>query len=200
MRYHLLGLLALGLTVTTATAQTERGNVLLGVAAGDISFAHGREQGSSFSAALFPTAAYFLADNLALGGTLHLGYDNRPAANYLVDYRGYSFSYGFSPLARYYVLGTGKHQVFAEAGVDLQWERVRVVARRPVQGEPPQYSTFTNRYHGYHGAIGYNYFVAPTVALEAWAGYLRHIRTVTASPNSFDVHLGFSVFLPAKAN
>ncbi|RTQ53681.1 hypothetical protein EJV47_02795 [Hymenobacter gummosus] len=191
MRKTLLLLAALGAALPTL-AQTERGTTLLGLTGGSLEFSR-RDSYRNTSIALHPTLGRFLADNLVLGAAVDLEYYRfRSGSNAFQR----AFGYGISPFVRYYVVGQGRHQVFAEVGSNLTWYKVRN------ENVPPFGSTsrYTSRVLGYHGALGYNFFLTPTAALEASAGYRRYGKDdVSNRRGELDVRLGFSMFLPAKA-
>ncbi|GAB3827696.1 outer membrane beta-barrel protein [Hymenobacter jeollabukensis] len=199
MRKPLLALAACGLLLPAAQAQTERGAKLLGVSLGDLSYSRAKYSGSTFSAALHPSAAYFLADNLALGAGLNLHY-GRQRSNGIQYYR--ELGYGLAPFVRYYLPGSGRHRVFGEAGVDIGVTHYRSLDYRLVSGPRPEdYYTRNTGTYGYHGAVGYSFFLTPNAALEASAGYYRVAYDRILHPrNMVDVRVGFSVFLPAVDN
>ncbi|MCC3155853.1 porin family protein [Hymenobacter sp. 15J16-1T3B] len=188
MRKPLLLLAVFGLTLP-AVAQTERGNKLLGVSLGDLSYSHPAQRYSSISVALHPTAGYFVADNLALGATLNLSYA-RQNINDSEFFR--AWGYGASPFVRYYVVGQGRHQAFGEAGADLNWSANR--------GNFFGIQQRVTESRGYHLSLGYDYFVTPMAALEVSAGYRHQSRNdIDYLSDGLDVRVGFNVFLPVAA-
>lgn len=193
MRKPLLALAACGLLLPAAQAQTERGSKLLGVSVGNLSFQSGGYQGAVFSAALHPTVAYFLANNLALGAKLNFGY-GRQRYGASSTYR--QINYGLSPFVRYYALGSGRHRAFVEAGGDFGWTSYRNKVNNPYYPEPETNRTVSTS--GYHAALGYSFFLVPTAALEASAGYYRVTNDpIYSKGHVVDVRVGFSIYLPA---
>ncbi|WP_165822202.1 outer membrane beta-barrel protein [Hymenobacter edaphi] len=199
MQKPLLALAACGLLLPAAQAQTERGAKLLGVSVGNLSYSRTKYSGSAFSAALHPTAAYFLADNLALGAGLNLSY-GRQRSNGAQYYR--EFGYGLAPFVRYYLPGSSRHRVFGEVGADVGRTHYRGLDYRPVIGPGTwDYYTRSAGTFGYHGTLGYNFFLTPNAALEASAGYYRVAHDPIFNPRHVvDVRLGFSVLLPASGS
>lgn len=64
--------------------------------------------------------------------------------------------------------------------------------------QPPDLQRKANVY-GYHAALGYSFFLVPTAALEATAGYYRVAHDpIYRSRDIVDVRLGFTVYLPGK--
>lgn len=120
MRKALLALAACGLLLPAAQAQTERGSKLLGVSVGELGYSRGKSPAtySYVSAALHPTAAIFVADNLALGAAMNLAYA-RQKYDETVFFR--QFGYGLAPMLRYYVPSSGRHRVFGELGGEYGW-------------------------------------------------------------------------------
>jgi hypothetical protein len=190
MKQSLLLLTALGLALP-ALAQTERGTTLIGLSAGDLEFSR-RDSYRTTSLLLRPTVGRFLADNFVLGAAVELEYyRNRRGANSSQQV----FGYGLAPFARYYLVGQGRHQVFAEAGTNLIWYNVKQ------ENIPPFGSSdrSTRRVAGYHGALGYNFFLTPTAALEASAGFRHYGKDdIRNRQNELDLRVGFSMFLPSN--
>src|SRR6478609_5810151 len=103
MKSKLLTVLVLLLAViTTANAQLKKGNVLIG---GDLAgFDLGLDDGSTFTMSLTPKAAWFIQDNVALGGYVDFGLTTIKDA-------GSTVNYGVGALGRYY---------FSKAEVDVR--------------------------------------------------------------------------------
>jgi outer membrane protein len=201
MKKNALLVAVLGLGTLPALAQTERGSKLIGVSVGDLQYARSREQGNNYvSAALHPTLGYFVADNLALGSSLTLSYSRQKTDNGYYSTTAQYIGYGLAPFARYYFLGSGKHRVFGEVGVDFTRQDYRV--KRNVTGFPE--ATPTKRHDnlwGYHTTLGYNYFLTPNAALEVSAGYQRFGRDeLTGRRSAVDVRAGFNIFLGGPNN
>src|SRR5699024_2325623 len=91
----LLPLLVLLLQVVSSSvqAQTEKGNMMVGMQVANIGGTF-QDGGNTFNLNLTPSAAYFVRNNLAIGGMLDLGLATQ---NRLT-----TFSYGIGPWARYY--------------------------------------------------------------------------------------------------
>lgn len=110
MKKTILPILLAILCGTAATAQTEKGNVLIGAGLADINagIMKGGDAIDYFSISLYPRAGFFVKKNFALGANVGLGLaKSGPITTY---------SYGIQPFARYY-LGPKKTKFFGEAGV-----------------------------------------------------------------------------------
>ncbi|OON70743.1 outer membrane beta-barrel protein [Hymenobacter sp. CRA2] len=189
-----------------ALAQTERGTTMIGLSTGNLNYSHESKGNNYFSAALYPSVGRFVVDNLALGATLNLGYDRTSSQYRLSSATQREVEYGIAPFARYYFIGQGKHRLFAEAGVDFSRRQMRYNTSSP--GQPDYGQKGSQNSIGWHGALGYNYFLTPNAALEASVGYYRGRSEYNAggpypyyweqrSDNALKVRVGFTVFLPS---
>jgi outer membrane protein len=182
----------------SAQAQTEQGNTLLGLSVGDLSYGRRTADDLNLSAAISPTAGWFVADNLALLATASLGYSYTKKQDFFGEAAFRQFDKGFSPGVRYYVVGQGKHQVFGQASFDFLWTNYTV--RYDRQGFPESARNEKLSYRSVSGGLGYNYFVTPNAALEALIGYQHPVNMPGPDirpPKSLLVNLGFSLFLPS---
>ncbi|OON70744.1 hypothetical protein B0919_01640 [Hymenobacter sp. CRA2] len=193
-------MLAIGLTVP-ALAQTERGAKLIGISVGDLNYQRQDAKNTSLAAAAYPSVGWFVADNFVLGTGVELFYNRerseRIGTMFPTSFRSRTFGAGISPFVRYYFLGQNKHRVFAHAGASTTWYSYRDVTSSNGQEGTP-YTTHDN-VGSYNVGLGYNYFLAPTAALEVTAGYRRsgEAGPVYRPKGSLDVRLGLSVFLPS---
>lgn len=187
MKKITLAALALIGLVFTAKAQIQKGNVLIG---GDLANLNlSLEKGGNFSGSLSPKAAWFIQDNLALGGFVNFG---------ITTYNGggTTTSYGLGPLARYYAGGGNeiiKHgRFFGEANVGFQG--VNYASTPGIQN-----GGSTNGL-GFGVGPGFAYFITPSIGLETLLKY----NAVTGFGNNgyssaLNLNFGFQVYLPGRS-
>ncbi|MCC3155854.1 outer membrane beta-barrel protein [Hymenobacter sp. 15J16-1T3B] len=209
MRKSLLLLAGLGLTLPTL-AQTERGAKLIGVSVGDLRYANYKTRNArELSAAVYPSLGWFVHDRLALGSGLLLIYehDKSKSDNVYLGYptrsSGHVLGIGVAPFARYYFYDGTPHKIFGQAGVELA---SYFSSSTYNDGNRGYTSKDSGTRTGWYANVGYNYFLSPSVALEATAGYRRgaffdyapqRFGNTFPAENGLDVRLGFSFFLPA---
>jgi hypothetical protein len=132
----------------SATAQIQRGNVMMGGNIGNINL--GLDKPSVFSVNIIPKAAWFVQDNIALGGYLDLGLETAKGSSTLTRY-------GVGALGRYYTgtdLALNHGRLFAEATFGFGGQNVS------------NHGGSTNGLNFSFGP-GYTYFVTPSIGLEA---------------------------------
>lgn len=180
-------LLTLALTAvffgSTAVAQTQQGNLMVGSDITDLGFNFQKES-TIFHFNLNPKLAYFIKDDLALGAYVNFGLQTTGGNGTNVDY-------AIGALARYY---------FRDPNVrKLEFsKRVRFFGEANVGfgGSNPANGASTN---GVQLGIGpgLSYFITPNVALDALVKY----DVIIGGGNSTTSHqlnlgLGFQIFLP----
>lgn len=174
-------LLAGSLSVFSVKAQIQKGNVMVG---GDISnFNLSLNSGNNFSMRIDPKAAWFIRDNIALGGYFNFGLATAKGAGTSVDY-------GFGGLARYYIndrnINPARHaRFFGEANIGIE-------GRNPAVGDN------TNGL-GLGFGPGIAYFVTPTIGLETllkYEGIIGFGSSVTSS--NLVLSMGFQIYLPDR--
>jgi hypothetical protein len=161
-------------------AQLQKGSVLIG---GDLAgFDLGLNEGSTFTVNLTPKVAWFVRDNVALGGYVDFGLATAKDA-------GTNVNYGVGALARYY---------FPSADVNVaRSTRFFMEANAGIQGvNSPGGNT-----NGLGLGIGPGlaYFVTNNIALEAllkYNGILGFGSDATSSRLS--LNLGFQIYLPSS--
>ncbi|WP_048825497.1 outer membrane beta-barrel protein [Hymenobacter sp. DG25B] len=203
MKKQLMLLGGATLLTISASAQTEKGTVMLGLSGGNFGYSHNaNSNGSNISASLSPSAGIFLLDNFLVGTRVNVDYSyfsqntytSTPITPYRYTHQG--IGYGLGPFARYYVPSGSKHRFFAEAGVALYHSRFRAETKQ--QGEATVQQNSRNTYSGFHGAVGYNYFFTPNIALEATAGYYHTDLGQAYSGGNLRGQLGLSIFLQKR--
>jgi hypothetical protein len=162
-----------------ASGQIQKGNVMVG---GDISRLDlSLNEGNNFSFVIDPKAAWFIKDNIAIGGYINLNFVTAKGA-------GSSISYGIGPLARYYINDKDVN-VFRHA-------RFFVEGNAGIQGNNPHVGSSTNGL-GLGFGPGLAYFVTPNIGLEAllkYQGIVGFGSSVASSDLVFG--LGFQIYLP----
>ena len=182
-----IALMALFLS-TTAIAQTQKGNLMVGADITDFGFNFQKES-TTFNFNLNPKLAYFIQDDLALGAYVNFGLatGNNGA--------GSTVNYGVGALARYYI-----HDKNVQKLEFSKRARFFLEANAGFGGTNPNTGASTNGVQLGVGP-GLSYFITPNVALDALLKY----DLIVGGGNSTTSHnlgfnLGFQIFLPtAKA-
>ena len=169
------------LACTIAQSQIQKGNVLVG---GDLGgFNLGLNSSGYFNLNITPKAAWFIKDNLAVGGYVNL--DLATAKG-----QGTTTNYGVGALGRYYVndpkINVLRHaRFFAEANVGIE-------------GNNYSGGNSTNGL-GIGFGPGLAYFITPNIGLE---GLLKYDGIVGFGSNptssSLDFNIGFQIYLPSR--
>jgi hypothetical protein len=177
---YLLGLL-LTTAVLSANAQIQRGNVMLGGDLADVRL--GLDNAKVFSFSVSPKAAWFIQDNVALGGYVNLGVSTAKASNT-------TFTYGVGGLGRYYTGSDApllRHgRVFGEANIGIGGVNV---------------SNTGNNTNGLDFGFGpgFAYFVTPSVGLETLLKYNGVGGFGNAGYQStLTLNFGLQVYLPGR--
>ncbi|MBN9296112.1 MAG: hypothetical protein J0I41_03825 [Filimonas sp.] len=177
----LIGLIGFGLVTN---AQTQRGNVMVG---GDLASLD-LDLGSTgtFKFDLSPKAAWFIKDNVALGGYVNFGLTTAKDA-------GTSINYGIGALGRYYIADKtaqvlAKSKFFFEANVGIS-------------GYNPSKKLGGDNTNGLGIGFGpgFAYFITQNIGLEALLKYNGVIGFgSTPTSNHLTFGLGFQIYLPGK--
>ena len=176
---------AVALLGITASAQLQKGNVMVG---GEFAAANfGLNEGAGYSFAITPQAAYFVRDNWAVGPYVNLGISGAKASPT-------TFNYGVGALSRYY-LAPGQE------GIDnlLKHGRFFVEGNAGVGG-----TTISDGGASANGldlgvGPGYTYFITKDIGLDASVklnGNLGFGNRGTTS--SINFRLGLNIFLPSR--
>jgi hypothetical protein len=175
----------IALTTNQAQAQLQKGNILIG--ADLMNMAVDFQKGNTtFNMSITPKVAWFIQDNIAIGGMVDLG---------LTTGDGFTnFSYGVSALGRYYIADKNtqllrQSRFFLEGNVGISGLNTKV------DGAP---NTSTNGL-GIGFGPGIAYFLTPNIGLE---GLLKYNLTVgfgnATTRNQVAFGLGFQIYLPTK--
>ncbi|MEO5967231.1 MAG: hypothetical protein ABIP68_04285 [Ferruginibacter sp.] len=166
------------------TAQTQKGWYLIGGNLSNMSlnFQKGK---TAFSFNIEPKVAWFVKDNLAIGGQVLAGINTS---------NGYTaFNYGIGPLVRFYTANKTtdmkKSRIFIESNVGIFGQNVKVT------GSP---STNTNGL-GVGIGPGYSYFLNQNVAIEGLLKYNLNVGFGNSTTNnSLSLGIGFQIYLPGS--
>lgn len=173
----------IGLSLTTQ-AQTQKGNVMVGGDLANLDLDLGST--GTFQFNLTPKAAWFIKDNIALGGYLTFGLSTAKDA-------GTSIDYGIGALGRYYIADKNA-QVMAKS-------RFFFEATAGINGYNPSAKLGGDNTNGLGIGFGpgFAYFVTPNIGLEALLKYDGVIGFGTSpTSNHLKFNLGFQIYLPGK--
>ncbi|ROI00733.1 hypothetical protein [Chryseobacterium daecheongense] len=181
----LTGILAVAGLATTMNAQIQKGNWLVGSSL--ISSNFGLNTGGGYNIALQPKGAYFIEDNVAIGGYVDLG------INKVTNGSPTEFVYGVGGLGRYY-LSPG------EKGVDnlLHHGRWFLEGNVGIGGRSVENGDSTTGLD-FGAGPGYSYFITPNIGLEGLVKYKGRAGFGSEGLNSnITFNLGFSIYLPTS--
>lgn len=181
----LTGILAIAGLATTMNAQIQKGNWLVGSSL--ISSNFGLNTGGGYNIALQPKGAYFIEDNVAIGGYVDLG------INKVTNGSPTEFVYGVGGLGRYY-LSPG------EKGVDnlLHHGRWFLEGNVGIGGRSVENGDSTTGLD-FGAGPGYSYFITPNIGLEGLVKYKGRAGFGSEGLNSnITFNLGFSIYLPTS--
>ena len=171
--------------LSTANAQIQEGNWMVGSSLLTSNF--GLNTGAGYNIAIQPKAAYFIKDNVALGGYVNLGISKVTKGSPT------RFDYGVGALGRYYVSP-------GEAGVDnlLNHGRWFFEGNLGVGGSSVENGNSTTGLDFGVGP-GYSYFITPNIGVEGLVKYVGQSGFGNEGLNSnITFNVGFSIFLPTS--
>ncbi|WP_027380966.1 hypothetical protein [Chryseobacterium daeguense] len=181
----LTGILAAAGLMTTMNAQIQQGNWLVGSSL--ISSNFGLNTGGGYNIAIQPKGAYFIKDNVAIGGYVDLGILKTTKGSET------EFTYGVGGLGRYY-LSPG------EKGVDnlLNHGRWFLEGNVGIGGRSVESADSTTGLDFGVGP-GYSYFITPNIGLEGLVKYRGRAGFGSEGLNSnITFNLGFSIYIPTS--
>lgn len=179
------GILAVAGLTATANAQIQEGNWMVGSSLLTSNF--GLNTGGGYSIGLQPKAAYFIKDNVALGGYVNLGISK------VTNGSPTRFDYGVGALGRYF-LSPG------EKGVDnlLNHGRWFFEGNLGVGGSSVESGNSTTGLDFGVGP-GYSYFITPNIGVEGLVKYQGQSGFGNEGLNSnITFNVGFSIYLPTS--
>jgi len=179
------GIMAVAGLAGTMNAQIQKGNWLGGSSL--ISSNFGLNTGGGYNIAIQPKGAYFIEDNVAVGGYVDLGF------NKVTNGSPTEFTYGVGALGRYF-LSPG------EKGVDnlLNHGRWFLEGNAGIGGRSVENADSTTGFDFGVGP-GYSYFITPNIGLEGLVKYRGRAGFGSEGLNSnIPFNLGFSIYLPSS--
>jgi len=174
-------LFSVALFMGVAQAQIQKGNVMVGGNLANINL--GLDDPKVFSVDITPKAAWFIQDNLALGGYVNFGLSTTKNAPTTTNY-------GVGALGRYYagkdveVLNHGRF--FAEATVGIGGVNV---------------SRGGGNTNGLNLSVGpgFAYFITPNIGLETLLKYNGLVGFGSeATQSNLNLSFGFQIYLPGQ--
>ncbi len=168
-----------GSLINNANAQTNKGNVMVGGNLANLNL--GLESGSTTTFTLTPKAAWFVQDNIALGGYGSLG---------IAHNEGTDITYGIGPLGRYYI--SDKNAVL------LKKSQFFFEANAGIEGTNYASGSSTNGV-GFGFGPGWTYFITPGIGLELLLKYDGRVGFGSETfTNNLSFNVGFQIYLPTK--
>ena len=179
------GMLAVAGLTATANAQIQEGNWMVGSSLLSSNF--GLNTGGGYSIGLQPKAAYFIKDNVAVGGYVNVGISK------VTNGSPTRFDYGVGALGRYF-LSPG------EKGVDnlLNHGRWFFEGNLGVGGSSVESGNSTTGLDFGVGP-GYSYFITTNIGIEGLVKYQGQSGFGNEGLNSnISFNVGFSIYLPTS--
>ena len=205
MKTLLYSLLLVAVSVSAATAQTEKGRWTVGVSVGNFNYQNRGDGYAAFTGNLSPSAGYFIASNLVIGTGVPLSLStSKQGQGYPYVQKSTVTGIGLSPFVRYYF---GKSPLRPYVGLSYSYVR-----------NSSQYKTQLGDVsnNGYSSTVtptvGIAYFVNRNVALNAGlnyniqtneSGYLTFTGQTNPTPiimsaksenKSLSLNIGFQLF------
>ncbi|UHG93466.1 outer membrane beta-barrel protein [Spirosoma oryzicola] len=192
----------MGVLISSAQAQTEKGRWMAGTQIGDFTYS-GQYGQRNFSASLSPSAGYFVANGLLVGARVPLSYASVRYPEYNsngtspVPAKSIATSYGLGPFVRYYV-GSAKVKPYIGLSYTYSLTNTKQTssARETVKN--------SSHYSLIVPTLGVAYFVTRNVALNAGLNYNSYRSTYEAdqptpgtytdTSKSFSLGIGFDLF------
>ena len=172
----ILFLLASCLYLAEGHCQTSQGSFMVGSSVSELSF------DKSVSNFYFsPQAGYFVADNLALGLFIPVGFAK------VHDTGSKASSLGISPFVRYYI-GQKKLRPFVAASYGYRQNNVKNIVSGMEAKIRQEFSSIS-------ASLGLAYFVSEYVSVDVTLNGSRQLDPVF---NTLKINAGFQVFLPGK--
>ncbi|WEK68236.1 MAG: hypothetical protein P0Y62_10175 [Candidatus Chryseobacterium colombiense] len=181
----LAGVFAIGGLTATANAQIQKGNWLVGSSLLSSNF--GLNTGGGYNISIQPKGAYFIEDNVAVGGYVNLGISK------VTNGSPTRFDYAVGGLGRYY-LSPG------EKGVDnlLNHGRWFFEGNVGIGGSSVESGNSTTGLDFGVGP-GYSYFITPNIGLEGLVKYQGQAGFGSEGLNSnITFNVGFSIYIPTS--
>jgi len=173
--------IALSLSVA---AQTEKGSWMVGANFADLNLGFGKNSTSNFSISANPNVAYFISDNLGVGGEVNVAFLKTKGVKDAIS------TIGVQPLIRYYFTNDNKMGIFGQGSIGILSS-----------------SIFGNSETGLTFSVGagLNYFINKNIAFEAGLKYINVDEKVAGVitngflQNNIGLNFGLQIFLPKKS-
>jgi hypothetical protein len=177
------------LSFIPAFSQLEKGTKLIGVGFGSFGFTNNKNNtsytntptvnksdGNSYSFSIFPNVAWFVMDDLAIGGVLSLSLNggkttNSNTSSTVKHYDEYSQpSFYIGPYVRYYFYGNSKGRIFSQlsAQYGVTGGKTKYTSNNSVPNSETAIKPMGDVSVGLSG--GFEYFVNSTLGLYATVG------------------------------
>lgn len=226
----LLAFLVMGFTISYA--QTQKGDKLLGVSFGSMSYTNSKStttysntpteynsDGNSFSISLNPSVAWFVKDNLAVGGSVSVSFYNsksdssNSSSTTTSDSKYNQPSFYVGPFARYYFGGSEKGMPFAQVNFQIgisggtSKSSTSTGASSETTTKPKGdwnagltfgYEHFISKYVGLYGSVGFNYGKSKTMYEYRPSTGTGYDYTSEYSRFYVPINFGLQVHLPAS--
>ncbi|GAB3920019.1 hypothetical protein [Mucilaginibacter myungsuensis] len=181
-KFTFIALVTLLAGTFTAKAQIQEGNVMVGGNLSNINF--GLNSPNVFSLNITPKAAWFVVDNVALGGYVNLGVQTAKGSSTVFDY-------GAGGLGRYY---TGNDVAVLKHGRFFGEANVGIGGRNVSNG-----GANTNGLALGFGP-GFAYFITPNIGLETLLKYNGNVGFGSQTyAHDLNLSFGFQIYLPGRS-
>lgn len=173
-------LIALFMVALNANAQIQRGNMLIGGNLANINL--GLNGSKVVSVDITPKIAWFIKDNVALGGYVNLGIQT-------AKHSSTTTNYGVGALGRYYA---------GDEGALINHGRFFAEATAGIGGVNVSGGDNTNGFDFSVGP-GFAYFITPNIGLETLLKY-NGLAGFGSEPyqNNLNLSFGFQIYLPTR--
>jgi hypothetical protein len=185
-----IALMALCLiSMTTVFSQTKKGDKLVGVGFGSISYTNSdsktsysntptvyNSDGNSFSISVNPNFAWFINDNFALGGSFSIGFYNSKSnssntgSTTTTESKYTQPSIYIGPMARYYFGGSAKGMPFVQANVQFGIYGGKSESKTS-SGSSSETKTKPKGDWNAGLTFGYEHFITPSVGFYGSLGF-----------------------------
>jgi len=182
-------LLAGCLSLLSAVSQTAKGDKLVGVSFGALSYNNSDSKttysntptiydgkSNSFSISITPNVAWFVTDNLAVGGLLGLNFytsknkNSNTSSSTTTENKNNEPSFYIGPMARYYFGGSSKGMPFAQANVQFGFQGQKTTSTTSSGGSSETTAKPKGDWNA-GAAVGYEHFITPNIGLYASVGF-----------------------------
>jgi hypothetical protein len=177
------------ISILTAFSQTKKGDKMVGVGIGSISYTSSdskttysntpteyNSDGNSFSISVNPNVAWFVKDNLAIGGGISVSFysskseSSNTSSSTTSESKSTQPSFYIGPLARYYFGGSPKGMPFAQ--INLQYGIYGGKSEsKTSSGASSETTTKPKGDWNAGAAFGYEHFISPNVGFYGSIGF-----------------------------